>query len=99
MEGERIGVYICNCGSNIANVVDVDAVRTFAESLRALAPLVARLNRRRGELTQMRRKSRRLIDGNGARRVVDEILRACRQNNRRPTRVRKGPGTTRRAGI
>ncbi|HKZ83639.1 MAG TPA: CoB--CoM heterodisulfide reductase iron-sulfur subunit A family protein [Anaerolineae bacterium] len=30
-EGERIGVYICHCGSNIAGVVDVAEVRDWAE--------------------------------------------------------------------
>jgi heterodisulfide reductase subunit A2 len=33
MSEERIGVYVCNCGTNIAKVVDVDAV---AESARAI---------------------------------------------------------------
>jgi heterodisulfide reductase subunit A len=30
---ERIGVYICHCGSNIAGVVDVEAVAHYAERL------------------------------------------------------------------
>jgi heterodisulfide reductase subunit A len=30
MASPRIGVYICNCGTNIAKVVDCDAVCTFA---------------------------------------------------------------------
>jgi len=29
----KIGVYVCHCGSNIAGVVDVEAVRDFAEEL------------------------------------------------------------------
>ena len=29
----RIGVYICHCGTNIAGVVDVEAVRRYAEEL------------------------------------------------------------------
>jgi heterodisulfide reductase subunit A len=29
----RIGVFVCDCGSNIAGVVDVDQVRRFAETL------------------------------------------------------------------
>jgi heterodisulfide reductase subunit A len=29
----RVGVYICHCGTNIAGVVDVDAVTEFAASL------------------------------------------------------------------
>jgi heterodisulfide reductase subunit A len=29
----RIGVYICQCGSNIAGTVDTEAVRVFAETL------------------------------------------------------------------
>ena len=29
----KIGVYVCHCGSNIAGVVDVEAVRAFAEEL------------------------------------------------------------------
>ena len=29
----KIGVYICHCGTNIAGVVDVEALRTFAEAL------------------------------------------------------------------
>ena len=28
---ERIGVYLCHCGSNIAGVVDIEAVRKWAE--------------------------------------------------------------------
>jgi len=33
MEVEKIGVYVCNCGSNIANTVDVDAVCEYAAKL------------------------------------------------------------------
>ena len=29
----RIGVFVCDCGSNIAGIVDVDQVRRFAETL------------------------------------------------------------------
>ncbi|MGD2185279.1 MAG: FAD-dependent oxidoreductase [Desulfobacterales bacterium] len=29
----RIGVFVCDCGSNIAGIVDVDEVRRFAETL------------------------------------------------------------------
>jgi len=29
----RVGVYICHCGINIAGVVDVEAVREYAEKL------------------------------------------------------------------
>ena len=29
----RIGVFICDCGSNIAGIVDVDELRRFAETL------------------------------------------------------------------
>ena len=29
----KIGVYVCHCGSNIAGVIDVEAVRRFAETL------------------------------------------------------------------
>jgi heterodisulfide reductase subunit A len=29
----RIGVYVCQCGSNIAGTVDTEAVRAFAETL------------------------------------------------------------------
>ena len=29
----RVGVYVCHCGTNIAGVVDVEAVRAFAEGL------------------------------------------------------------------
>ncbi len=29
----KIGVYVCHCGENIAGVVDVEAVRAFAEKL------------------------------------------------------------------
>ncbi len=36
MASERIGVYVCHCGSNIAGTVDVGAVRDFAE--RRLGP-------------------------------------------------------------
>jgi heterodisulfide reductase subunit A len=31
--GERIGAYICHCGTNIAGTVDVEAVTDFAASL------------------------------------------------------------------
>jgi heterodisulfide reductase subunit A len=29
----RIGVFVCDCGSNIAGIVDVDEVRRFAETI------------------------------------------------------------------
>ena len=29
----RVGVYICHCGLNIANTVDVEATRDFASTL------------------------------------------------------------------
>ncbi len=32
-KGPRIGVYICHCGTNIAGVVDVEAVKRYAEKL------------------------------------------------------------------
>jgi len=32
-EMAKIGVYVCHCGTNIAGVVDVEAVRDFAEKL------------------------------------------------------------------
>ena len=32
-ERPRIGVFVCNCGINIAGVVDVKAVRDYAKSL------------------------------------------------------------------
>ena len=36
MAEPRIGVYICNCGSNIAGVVDVEDVARFAQRLEAV---------------------------------------------------------------
>ena len=40
---ERIGVYICHCGTNIAGVVDVEAVRDFAaDALARRGVVVAR---------------------------------------------------------
>jgi len=33
----RIGVYICHCGANIANVIDVSQVTEFARGLRSVA--------------------------------------------------------------
>ena len=33
----RIGVYICHCGANIANVVDVPQVVAFAKGLPSVA--------------------------------------------------------------
>jgi heterodisulfide reductase subunit A-like polyferredoxin len=32
-EPPRVGVFVCNCGINISGVVDVEAVRVYAESL------------------------------------------------------------------
>ena len=32
-EQPRVGVFVCNCGINIAGVVDVEAVRSYAEEL------------------------------------------------------------------
>jgi len=32
-ENLRIGVFVCDCGSNIAGVVDTEGVRTYAETL------------------------------------------------------------------
>lgn len=37
MEEPRIGVYVCNCGTNIANVVDVDALASYAAGLPGVA--------------------------------------------------------------
>jgi heterodisulfide reductase subunit A len=40
---EKIGVYVCHCGSNIAGVVDVEAVRDFAaEKLKDDGVVIAR---------------------------------------------------------
>jgi len=36
-QGERIGVYICHCGTNIAGTVDVEAVTGFASTLDRVA--------------------------------------------------------------
>ena len=33
MKNERVGVYVCNCGTNIAKVVDVEAVTEYASQL------------------------------------------------------------------
>ncbi|WP_310600122.1 CoB--CoM heterodisulfide reductase iron-sulfur subunit A family protein [Desulfobulbus sp.] len=33
----KVGVYVCHCGSNIAGVIDVEAVRAFAETLPEVA--------------------------------------------------------------
>ena len=38
----KVGVYVCHCGSNIAGVIDVAAVRDFAEMLPDV--VIARLN-------------------------------------------------------
>jgi len=35
--GERVGVYICHCGTNIAGTVDVEAVADFASTLDRVA--------------------------------------------------------------
>jgi len=35
--GEKVGVYICHCGTNIAGVVDVEEVTSFASSLDRVA--------------------------------------------------------------
>ena len=35
--GERVGVYICHCGTNIAGVVDVEEVTEFASGLEQVA--------------------------------------------------------------
>ena len=32
-DNQRIGVFVCDCGSNIAGAVDTEAVRAYAESL------------------------------------------------------------------
>ncbi len=41
-EKKRVGVYICHCGGNISDVVDVEAVRAYIEKLDGVA--VARKN-------------------------------------------------------
>ena len=43
MSKPRIGVYICQCGSNIAATVDTEAVRKFAEGLDGV--VLARVNK------------------------------------------------------
>ena len=35
--GEKVGVYICHCGTNIAGTVDVEAVADFASGLEGVA--------------------------------------------------------------
>ena len=35
--GEKVGVYVCHCGTNIAGVVDVDEVTDFASKLDRVA--------------------------------------------------------------
>jgi heterodisulfide reductase subunit A len=37
MAEERIGVYVCNCGTNIAKVVDVEAVANYAAEIPGVA--------------------------------------------------------------
>ena len=32
-EEPRVGVYVCNCGTNIAGIVDVDQVVEYAKTL------------------------------------------------------------------
>lgn len=49
------------------------AGKTFAESMSALTGLVHRLCSNRRELMAMHRKSKGMIDGLGAQRIVDEI--------------------------
>ena len=49
------------------------AGHTFAESLSALSSIVSHLNTNRHELFAMRQASTRLIDGLGAKRIVQEI--------------------------
>ena len=43
MSEPRIGVYVCQCGSNIAATVDTEAVARFAESLEGV--VLARVNK------------------------------------------------------
>jgi heterodisulfide reductase subunit A len=33
METKKVGVYVCNCGTNIAKMVDCDAVAEYAKTL------------------------------------------------------------------
>ena len=47
-ENLRIGVFVCDCGSNIAGAVDTEAVRDYADEL-------ARRRRRRREQVHLRR--------------------------------------------
>ena len=35
--GEKVGVYVCHCGTNIAGTVDVEAVADFASGLEGVA--------------------------------------------------------------
>jgi len=35
MAEERIGTYVCNCGTNIGKIVDVAAVAESAQAIRA----------------------------------------------------------------
>src|SRR3990172_3641704 len=46
MSQERIGVYVCHCGSNIAGVVDVEEVTRWAgEALKDRGVVIARDNK------------------------------------------------------
>ena len=64
---------------------------TFEESLHALRGIITRYSRHREKLLEMKERSRDLIDGDGARRVAEEIATFCQQQRKEsphePTRI------------
>jgi len=75
----RIGVYICHCGTNIAGVVDVEALRAFAETLPGVA--VARTY-----VYMCSDPGQRLIKEDIAAGLVDRVvIAACSPRLHEPT--------------
>lgn len=68
---ERIGVYVCQCGANIAETVDVEAVTAFASSLPGVTVARSDMFMCSGSGQEMIRRD---IEGRGLTRLV---IAAC----------------------
>lgn len=77
-EEPNVGVFVCHCGSNIAGIVDVEAVETYAETL----PFVGHVERNLFSCSQdAQEKIAEVIKEKGLNRIV---IAACTPRTHEP---------------
>jgi heterodisulfide reductase subunit A len=79
MDSPRIGVFVCDCGTNIAGSVDTEAVREYAETL---PDVVASVRNRYTCADPGQQEIRRVIREKGLNRVV---VASCSPRLHEPT--------------